>query len=147
MIEVPIMALDTELAIPAPVRVGDAAADLPANESTVLAAGSRALVGTGFAVAIPLGACGLILPRSGLAIKHGITCLNSPGLIDPGYRGELKVILHNTSDEDFKISRGDRIAQLLIVGLDTVSFLQSESLPAGPDDRGAQGFGSSGTAK
>jgi len=146
MFEIPIKVIDenSQIEIPQPNRSGDAAADLRANESAIIASGSRAIVGTGLAVAIPENACGLVLPRSGLAFKHGITVLNSPGLIDSGYRGEIKIILLNTSDEDFKVAVGDRIAQLLIVGLQQVSYIQSKELPAGPDERGEAGFGSSG---
>lgn len=144
MITVPVKALQEEVEVPKPNRQGDAAADLRANEALVVAAGERAFVGTGLSVAIPQNACGLVLPRSGLALKHGITLLNSPGLIDSGYRGEVKIILLNTGDEDFKIAVGDRIAQLLILGLDQVEFVAVDELPSGVDDRGAQGFGSSG---
>jgi len=148
MFEVPIKVLvdDDSVQIPEPNRSGDAAADLRANESLIVPAGERMIVGTGLAVAIPEEACGLVLPRSGLAFKHGITVLNSPGLIDSGYRGEIRIILLNTSTEDFKIASGDRIAQLLIVGLSKVAFIASQDLPDGPDDRGAAGFGSSGVS-
>ena len=128
------------------MRAGDAAADLRAVEPAKIPARGHAMVGTGLAVAIPPTACGLVLPRSGLAAKHGITLLNSPGLIDSGYRGELKIILHNTSDSDFAVEAGDRIAQLMIIGLDKVSFLATDELPDGIDDRGEAGFGSSGVA-
>ncbi len=99
---------------------------------------------TGFAIAVPADHCGLILPRSGLALKHGVTVLNAPGLIDSGYRGELKVILHNAGSETVSIERGQRIAQLLILSVPAVTFLAVEELPPAPDDRGDQGFGSSG---
>ena len=137
--------LDPDLAAPARMRAGDAAADLPAKIDTTIPAGHRALVPTGFAVAIPEGWAGLILPRSGLALKSGLTVLNSPGLIDSGYRGELQVILHNTTEEDVVVTRGQRIAQLLIIETPAVDYLEVEDLPPGPDDRGAQGFGSSGS--
>ena len=104
----------------------------------------RALVPTGFAVAIPEGFCGLILPRSGLALKHGLTVLNTPGLIDSGYRGELQVILYNSGDEAVAIERGQRIAQLLILGVPDLAFVLVDELPPSGDDRGAAGFGSSG---
>jgi dUTP pyrophosphatase len=104
----------------------------------------RELVPTGFAVAIPVGACGLILPRSGLALNHGLTLLNSPGLIDSGYRGELQVLLYNSSDEPVQIDRGQRIAQLLVLAVDELRLIEVAELPPGPDDRGSQGFGSSG---
>ena len=148
MIEVPIKVLDPASGAepPKPMRAGDAAADLRASEPAKIAAGGRAMVGTGLAVAIPPTACGLVLPRSGLAAKHGVTLLNSPGLIDSGYRGELKIILYNSSDEDFVVEAGDRIAQFMILGLDKVSFLATDELPEGIDDRGVAGFGSSGVA-
>ncbi len=126
------------------MRAGDAAADLPARVDTVVPAGGRVLVPTGFAVAIPEGWCGLILSRSGLALKHGVSVLNSPGLIDSGYRGELQVILHNSGDEDFPVERGQRIAQLLITPVPDVQYEEVDVLPPAPDDRGSQGFGSSG---
>jgi dUTP pyrophosphatase len=127
------------------MRAGDAAADLPAKVDTTIAAGDRALVPTGFAVAIPEGWAGLILPRSGLSLKSGLTVLNAPGLIDSGYRGELQVILYNTTDEDVVVTRGQRIAQLLIVEAPALDYVEVDELPPGPDDRGAQGFGSSGS--
>ncbi len=148
VIEVPVKVLDPNsgAVAPQPMRAGDAAADLRAVEPAKIPAGSYAMVGTGLAVAIPPTACGLVLPRSGLAAKHGITLLNSPGLIDSGYRGELRIILYNTSDSDFAVEAGDRIAQLMIIGLDKVSFLATDELPEGIDDRGEAGFGSSGVA-
>lgn len=144
MVDVPILALDPELTTPSRIRAGDAAADLPARETLTIEPGGRALVPTGFAVAIPQNACGLVLPRSGLALNHGVTVLNSPGLIDSGYRGEIKVILLNTSAESFVVERGARIAQLLIVALPDVQFVAVSTLPVAPDERGAAGFGSSG---
>ncbi len=107
-------------------------------------AGCRTLVPTGFAVAVPDGWCGLVLPRSGLALKHGVSVLNTPGLIDSGYRGELQVILHNSSEEDFVIERGQRIAQLLVLPVPELIYEEVDELPPGPDDRGEKGFGSSG---
>lgn len=107
-------------------------------------AGGRALVPTGFAVAIPAGWAGLIVPRSGMALRDGVTVLNAPGLIDSGYRGELQVILHNTGAEDLLVTRGQRIAQLLVVEAPPLEFAVVDTLPPGPDDRGGQGFGSSG---
>ena len=144
VVDLPLLRLDDELPLPARIRVGDAAADLPARCRTVIGPGGRDLVPTGFAVAIPVGACGLILPRSGLALRHGLTVLNSPGLIDSGYRGELKVLLHNTSDEAVEVERGQRIAQLLVLAVGELRLLEVSTLPDGPDDRGADGFGSSG---
>lgn len=139
--------LDPDLPAPTRMRAGDAAADLPARNTVTVPAGGRELIPTGFAVAIPSGWCGLVLPRSGLALKHGITVLNAPGLIDSGYRGELQVILHNTGDEPYVVERGQRIAQLLVVAAPPVDFNEigpDDELPSGPDDRGVDGFGSSG---
>jgi dUTP pyrophosphatase len=126
------------------MRPGDAAADLPARVAVEVAPKERQLVPTGFAVAIPEGACGLILPRSGLALKRGVTLLNSPGLIDSGYRGELCVLLYNSSEAPVQIDRGQRIAQLLVLAVDQLRLIECGELPPGPDDRGSQGFGSSG---
>ena len=124
---------------------GDAGADLYAAESITLSAGGgRHAVSTGVAIAIPEGYAGFIQPRSGLASKHGVTCLNTPGLIDSGYRGELKVLLVNTdSKEDFKIEVGERIAQLVIQKVEQAEFLLVEELDE--TKRGEGGFGSSGT--
>ncbi len=142
--DVPLLALDPDLAAPAQIRAGDAAADLPAREDVTIGPGERALVPTGFAVAVPEQACGLVLPRSGLALKHGISVLNAPGLIDSGYRGEIKVILLNTSREPYTVRRGDRIAQLLVLPAPSFALIASAELPEAPDERGADGFGSSG---
>src|SRR5918993_321128 len=116
VLEIPIVRLDPDLPLPAYATDGDAGADLVAREDVVLAPrGGRALVATGAAVAIPEGYAGFVQPRSGLALKHGVTCLNTPGLIDSGYRGELKVLLVNTDPTDaFEVTRGERIAQLVI---------------------------------
>lgn len=127
------------------MRAGDAAADLPAAAAVTVPAGGRVLVPTGFAVAIPDGHAGLVLPRSGLALQHGVTVLNAPGLIDSGYRGELKVVLLNTSSVDVVIERGQRIAQLLVIAVPAFQLVATDSLPEAPDDRGAAGFGSSGS--
>jgi dUTP pyrophosphatase len=146
--DVPLLRLDdgTDGPLPPPcrMRVGDAAADLPARCAVTIEPGRSRLVPTGFAVAIPAGTCGLILPRSGLALNHGITLLNSPGLIDSGYRGELQVLLYNTSDTSVSIERGQRIAQLLLLAVEELRLIEVAELPPGPDDRGADGFGSSG---
>jgi len=107
-----------------------------------LAPGERALIGTGVAVAIPPGLCGLVLPRSGLAIKHGIACVNAPGLIDPNYRGEIGVILINHGSEPWSAQAGDRIAQLLVTAFAAPALTVVDELP--DSDRGAGGFGSSG---
>ena len=102
------------------------------------------MVPTGIAVAIPPGWAGLVLPRSGLAIKHGIACVNAPGLIDPNYRGELRVILINHGSEPWSAAAGDRIAQLLVVPYASPEPVVVDALPDGGDDRGTGGFGSSG---
>ncbi len=143
-LDVPLKRLDPDLPPLTHTRPGDAAVDLPAASPATLPPGQRVLVPTGFAVAIPSGHCGLVLPRSGLALKFGLTVLNAPGLVDPGYRGELKVILVNHGQETVHIERGQRIAQLLIVALPVATLTEQAQLPPGPDDRGAQGFGSSG---
>jgi dUTP pyrophosphatase len=129
---------------PARTRAGDAAYDLSCVEGFVLMPGERAMIATGVAVAIPPGVAGLVLPRSGLAHRHGISCVNSPGLVDPNYRGELRVILINHGSEPFSAKAGDRIAQLLIVPFVSPALVVVDELPAGGDDRGAGGFGSSG---
>jgi dUTP pyrophosphatase len=144
VIDLPILRLDPDLPLPSPMRAGDAAIDLPARASCTIEPGDRGLVPTGFAIALPVGWCGLILPRSGLALHHGVTVLNSPGLIDSGYRGELKVILVNTGDAPARIERGDRIAQLLVQPVPEVRLAPVDELPPAVDDRGTQGFGSSG---
>jgi len=144
VIEVPLLRLDPELPIPSYARVGDAGADLLAREGVLLAArGGRALVPTGVAVAIPAGWAGFVLPRSGLALRHGVTCLNTPGLIDSGYRDELKVLLVNTDPEhDYAVERGDRIAQLVLHRVGQAGFCEVDELP--PSERGTGGFGHSG---
>ena len=129
---------------PARSRDGDAGYDLRCVEGFVLAPGERTLADTGIAVAIPAGWAGLILPRSGLAARYGITTLNAPGLIDPNYRGEVKVIVHNAGEADFRAQPGDRIAQLLLVPFWAPSVALRDELPPSPDDRGENGFGSSG---
>jgi dUTP pyrophosphatase len=123
---------------------GDAGCDLVAVEScTLRAGGGRALVATGLAVAIPEGHGGFVLPRSGLASRHGVTCANAPGLIDPGYRGELKVALVNLDpDNDYDVHKGDRIAQLVVIALARSEFSEVDELPSA--ERGEGGFGSTG---
>ena len=144
MIDVPIVVLDAELDVPSYARLGDAGADLVAREDLRLAPrGGRGLVSTGVAVAIPVGYAGLVLPRSGLAARHGITCLNTPGLIDSGYRGELQVLLVNTDpEESYEVRRGDRVAQLVVVPVEQARFVQSDLLPT--SQRGDGGFGHTG---
>jgi dUTP pyrophosphatase len=143
-VEVSLLALDPELPPPARIRPGDAAADLPARHDVVVPSRQRRLVPTGFAIALPPGTCALLLPRSGLALRHGLTLLNSPGLVDSGYRGELQVVLLNTGDEDVIIERGQRIAQLLVLPVPSLALVPVDELPKSIDDRGVNGFGSSG---
>ena len=144
MIEVPLVRLDPELPLPAYARAGDAGADLVAREGVVLApAGGRAVVPTGVAVAIPEGWAGFVLPRSGLALRHGVTCLNTPGLIDSGYRDELLVLLVNTDPRrDYEVRRGDRVAQLVIQRVEQAWFVVVDALPG--SERGQGGFGHTG---
>ena len=144
MLEVPLLRLDPDLPLPSYARTGDAGADLLAREGTVLrAGGGRAVVPTGIALAIPEGYAGLVLPRSGLALRHGVTCLNTPGLIDSGYRDEIRVILVNTDPaDDYEVDRGDRIAQLVIQRVEQTRWLPCASLP--PSERGVGGFGHTG---
>jgi dUTP pyrophosphatase len=128
--------------LPTRAYADDAGLDLTACERVELAPGSRALVGTGLAVAIPAGHAGFVQPRSGLATKHGISIVNSPGLIDSGYRGELKVTLLNTDlAEPFVVEPGMRIAQLVILELPQLDLVEVDELPE--SERGARGFGSS----
>lgn len=143
-LRVPVVRLDPELDLPAYARVGDAGLDLLAREPARLEpAGGRALIPTGIAFALPLGYAGFVQPRSGLALKHGITCLNTPGLIDAGYRDELKVLLVNLDPtQAFDVARGDRIAQLVVQAVARVEWEVSEALP--DSERGAGGFGHTG---
>ena len=144
MLDVPILRLDRDLPLPGYARPGDAGIDLMARIDTVIQPdGGRALVPTGVAVSLPEGCAGFVLPRSGLALKHGVTCLNTPGLIDSGYRGELRVILVNTDPlHPFTLERGERIAQLVVMAVEQVRLVEVESLE--PSTRGDQGFGSTG---
>jgi dUTP pyrophosphatase len=143
MVDIPIVRLDPDLPLPAYAHPGDAGLDLRARIDTVVpAAGGRVLVPTGVAIAIPEGHAGWVLPRSGLALEHGIALANAPGLIDAAYRGELKVILLNTDPRhDFVVHRGDRIAQLVIQRFATVQWAEVDTLEG--DDRGG-GFGHTG---
>ncbi|HSH58107.1 MAG TPA: dUTP diphosphatase [Acidimicrobiales bacterium] len=144
VLAVPVVQLDPELPLPAYGREHDAGADLVAREDVTLApSGGRGLVGTGVAVAIPEGYAGFVQPRSGLALRHGVTCLNTPGLIDSGYRDELRVLLVNTDPQHpYEVRRGDRIAQLVIQRVERAAFTATSELP--PSERGAGGFGSTG---
>jgi dUTP pyrophosphatase len=129
---------------PARTRPGDAGYDLCSAESFSLWPGERVTVPTGVAVALPPGVAGLVTPRSGLAARHGISLVNSPGLIDPNYRGEIRVVLVNHGDARFEAAVGDRIAQLLLVPFATPVALVVDELPPSGDDRDENGFGSSG---
>jgi dUTP pyrophosphatase len=143
LIELPIQRLRTEAVLPERAYAGDAGLDLAASERVELAPGERAVVGTGLAVAIPAGYAGFVQPRSGLADRHGISIVNAPGLIDSGYRGEVKVILLNTDRSDaFVVEAGMRIAQLVVLAVPTVELVELEELPA--SERGVRGYGSSG---
>jgi dUTP pyrophosphatase len=142
MIELPIQRLRDDAVVPTRAYAGDAGLDLAACERVELAPGERALVGTGLAVAIPDGYAGFVQPRSGLAAKHGVTIVNTPGLVDSGYRGELRVILHNTdARETFVVEPGMRIAQLVLLEIPEVDPVVVDELPA--SERGVRGFGSS----
>ncbi len=143
MLAVPIVQLDPDLSLPVYAHPGDAGVDLCAREDGVIAsAGGRLVMPTGIAIAIPLGFAGFVLPRSGLALKHGISVVNAPGLIDSAYRGEVKVVLLNTDPvADYQIHRGDRIAQLVLQRVEEVSWQVVGSLDG--QDRGG-GFGHSG---
>jgi dUTP pyrophosphatase len=142
-LSVAVQRLDPDLPLPATARNGDAGVDLYARENATIAAkGGRILMPTGLAIAIPLGFAGFVVPRSGLALKHGITLVNTPGIIDSGYRGELKVVMINTDPTvDYLVTRGDRIAQLLIQRIETIDWNEVDNLDG--EDRGG-GFGHSG---
>ena len=146
MLRVPLHQLDAGLPVPGYARPGDAGADLVARTDAVLSSGGgRAVVPTGVAVAIPDGYAGLVLPRSGLAVRHGVTCLNAPGLVDSGYRGELQVVLVNHDPEqDYAVSRGDRIAQLVLVRVEEAAFELVREDDLGQSERGHGGFGHTG---
>ncbi len=145
MLPVHIVRLDPELALPTYAHPGDAGLDLRARESAIVPpAGGRLLMPTGIAIAIPPGHAGFVLPRSGNALRHGVTVANAPGLIDAAYRGEIKVVLLNTDPhEPFHVHRGDRIAQLVVQRVEEVQWFEVESLAG--DDRGG-GFGHTGKA-
>ena len=142
MIELPITRLRDDATIPARAYAGDAGLDLAACERVELGPGERALVGTGLAVAIPEGYAGFVQPRSGLAARHGISVVNSPGLVDSGYRGELRVVLLNTDREQpFVVEPGMRIAQLVVLAVPQLEPVEVGELPE--SERGVRGFGSS----
>jgi dUTP pyrophosphatase len=140
--ELQVQLLHPDARPPERTRPGDAGYDLRCVEPFVLDPGERRLVPTGVAIALPAGVAGLVVPRSGLAIEHGISVVNGPGLVDPNYRGELRVILVNLGAQRFEASAGDRIAQLLLVPFVTPDLQLVDELPT--SERGANGFGSSG---
>ena len=142
-LRVDVQRLDPEMPLPAYAHPGDAGIDLHARESIVIpCGGGRVLIPTGIAIAIPLGWAGFVLPRSGLALRHGLSVVNSPGLIDSAYRGELKVVLINTDPtDDYEVTRGDRVAQLVLQRVGEVTWNEVDELSG--DDRGG-GFGHSG---
>lgn len=144
VLTIPCVVHDAEDDPPQYAKPGDAGLDLRSRINAVVpAAGGRLVIPTGISVAIPTGFAGLVLPRSGTALRNGVTCMNSPGLIDSGYRGELQVILLNTDPaEDFLVQTGDRIAQLVVVAVPTVEMVQVTELD--PTERGEGGFGHTG---
>lgn len=146
MLRIPIRRLDPDLALPSYARAGDAGADLVAREGATLEpGGGRALVPTGIALALPVGTAGFVQPRSGLALRHGVTCLNTPGLIDAGYRDEIRVLLVNLDpSEPFTVQRGDRIAQLVVQRVEQADFVVVDELD--DTERGLGGFGSTGVS-
>jgi dUTP pyrophosphatase len=142
VIELPVQRLRDDAVLPAPAYTGDAGLDLSACERVELGPGERATVSTGLAVAIPDGYAGFVQPRSGLAARHGITIVNAPGLVDSGYRGELRVVLLNTDRAaPFVVEPGMRIAQLVVMPVTAAELVEVDELPA--SDRGVRGFGSS----
>ena len=144
MIELPIRRLREDAVLPERAYAGDAGLDLAACERHELGPGKRAVVGTGLAVAIPEGHAGFVQPRSGLADRHGISIVNAPGLVDSGYRGELKVILLNTDrSERFVVEPGMRIAQLVVLEVPELELAETNELPV--TERGVRGHGSSGS--
>jgi dUTP pyrophosphatase len=143
VIELPVRRLRDDAVLPERAYEGDGGFDLAACESVVIEPGERAVLGTGLAVALPTGYAAFVQPRSGLAARNGITIVNSPGLVDSGYRGEIRVVLHNTDREQpFAVEPGMRIAQLVVVRLPEVALQEVDELPE--SERGARGYGSSG---
>jgi dUTP pyrophosphatase len=146
LLQVPFRRLVPEAGVPERAHLGDAGYDLRSVERVDLAPGARALVRTGISVAIPEGYAGLVLPRSGLAVRHGISLVNTPGLIDSGYRGEIQVpLINHDREEAFLIEEGSRIAQLVLVRAASAFFAEVEFLESAADGRGEDGFGSSGS--
>jgi dUTP pyrophosphatase len=141
-VSVEVLIIAEEGFLPTYSNPGDAGADLRSTQDTVVPARGRQLVTTGVKIALPVGFVALVHPRSGLAAKHGVTVLNTPGTVDAGYRGEIMVTLYNSSDDDFPISRGDRIAQLVVQRFERADFIEVSELP--DSARGTGGFGSTG---
>jgi dUTP pyrophosphatase len=139
----PVHRLRPEAVLPSRAYDGDAGLDLSAAEAVVLAPGERAVIGTGLAVAVPQGYAAFVQPRSGLAARHGITIVNAPGLVDSGYRGEVKVVLLNTGAEPFAVEPGMRIAQLVVLPVASPEPVEVDELPG--SERGERGHGSSGS--
>ena len=140
--DIPLLKLDVDLPTPSHSHPGDGGTDLYSRVDTVLEPRQRQMVPTGIAVAVPDGYAGLVVPRSGIASRHGIGVVNAPGLLDSGYRGEVNVILVNHGSEPFEITRGDRIAQLVVIPVVVQEFVEVAELP--PSTRGDGGFGSTG---
>jgi len=141
--QIPVVRLHPDAVLPTFAHEGDAGSDLVAVADATLAPGDRVMIPTGFAMALPMGYAGFVLPRSGLAAKHGVTCANAPGLIDAGYRGEIKVALVNFDPTaTYEVKAGDRIAQLVILAVPTFAFHEVTALDE--TERGVGGFGSSG---
>ena len=142
--EIRFMVLNANAKVPAYAQQGDAACDLVSCDEVEILPGGREVVGTGIAVEIPIGFAGFLLPRSGIALRAGVTLMNSPGLIDSGFRGELKVVLYNSDNTNsFKVRVGDRIAQLIVLAVPKMIFTQASTLS--DTERGGGGFGSTGT--
>jgi dUTP pyrophosphatase len=145
-LQIPFRRLVPEAGVPERAHLGDAGYDMRSVQRIDLAPGARALVRTGISVAIPEGYAGLVLPRSGLAVRYGISLVNTPGLIDSGYRGEIQVpLINHDREETFRIEAGTRIAQLVLVRAATAFFAEVEFLESAADGRGDGGFGSSGS--
>jgi dUTP pyrophosphatase len=142
--ELQVRLLHPSARVPRRAHEHDAGYDLSCVEDFTLWPGRRRTVGTGVAIALPAGMAGLVTPRSGLASRHGVTIVNAPGLVDPGYRGELRVVLLNTGDAPYAARAGDRIAQLLLVPFAAPEIRVVDALDAGPDERGELGYGSAG---
>ena len=141
---VPVVRLDPELPLPSYAHPGDAGANLHSTVDVVLAPGERALVPTGIALALPEGYVGLVHPRSGLAARHGVSIVNTPGTVDAGYRGEVKVLLVNLDPtEPVELRRGERVAQLVVQRVERAAFVEVDALP--DSARGSGGYGSTGT--